>query len=68
MKNALANLLALYRAEPVRINSIIAAAIVAGAKALGLALDEASTLAIVVTVLGILTGGELTRAKVSPAK
>ncbi len=57
---------ALWVANPVRSAAILTAAIVAAAKAAGLALDEASVGEVVAVVGLIIGGGEAARSQVSP--
>lgn len=67
MKNALNYLIALYRAEPVRVNAAIVNVVVLAAAYFDVVVDPDSVWQ-VLAVVGLITGvAELTRRKVTPA-
>jgi hypothetical protein len=68
LKQALQSARALYRRYPARINSYVAAGLVALASAVGLVLDAQSVGQVVAIVVPILIGGEATHKLVSPSR
>ncbi len=57
---------AIWLNNPVRVASLIVAAVVALAAKFGVVLDEASVAEVVALVVPIVLGGEIARQKVSP--
>lgn len=63
----LANLKAAWTTEPVRLTALLVAAVVFAAAQLDIVLDPLDVGEAIAVLLPILLGGELARAKVSPA-
>jgi hypothetical protein len=68
LKNLIASAIKFYRRYPARINSYIAAGIVAGASAVGLAIDAQTAGQVIAIVIPILIGGEVTHRAVKPIR
>ncbi len=58
---------ALWQANPVRITAVIAAAVIGAAAKLGIVVDEQSVTGVIALIVPVLLGGEVARAKVTPA-
>lgn len=66
IKRVVAAVKAYYDREPVRVLTAAATAIVAGAALAGIVVDQQAVLNVLVFVMPILLGGEITRRKVVP--
>lgn len=68
LRRAVQFALAYYHREPARVNSWVAAAVVAVAGLTGFVVSPQSVLAVIAIVAPIIGLGEVTRSKVSPTR